>query len=403
LTATGLPAGATFTPGAGNLTGTLSWTPGTGQAGTYVVTFTAVNALQGAAQTTLTINSVNQAPSAILNLIPATGNAPLMVTADATGSVDPEGQLALYVFNFGDGTVHNAVLPINSHQFDAGEFDVTLTTRDAAGLLGTATKHVISAPVPPGPNLTTNPSFESSTSGWAPYNGSSLSLVAGGFDGAQSISSTAGVATGSFGINDSPNWVAVTSGVGARYRISAWVRSAAATGQAKLRVTEFMGATKIGSTVFSNPVNLSPNWQEVSLDFMTGASGSTLDLQVVDFPITTGETFLIDNVSIHDLSGIAVGVGDPDPGASVEARAWVTPMPVASDGRLHFVTPRAGPVTVEIFDATGRRMARPVDGVLGAGLHEVRLPGPLRLRPGLYLYRIRHSQGRLQGRFVVAS
>ena len=402
LTATSLPAGAVFTPAANKLSGTLSWTPSAGQAGTYTVHFQAANALPAIpAQTVLTISSVNQAPSAVLNLAPATGNAPLMVTADASGSVDPEGQMAYYQFNYGDNVVRTAQDPVSTHQFDPGEWDVTLTTHDVHGLVGTVTKHVIAAPVPPGPNLTTNPSFETSTSGWGPYNGSTMSVVPGGFDGSQSVASTAGVASGSFGINDSPNWVAVTSGAGARYRISAWVRSASATGQAKLRVTEFLGATKIGATTFSNPVDLSPTWKLLTLDFITGAAGSTLDLQIVDFPVTTGETFLVDNVSIRDLTGLAVGVGDP-PGASIEARAWVTPMPVAAEGRLHFVTPRTGSVTVEIFDPSGRRMATPVDGVLQAGLHEIRLAGPLRLRPGLYLYRIRHSSGVLQGRFVVA-
>ena len=401
LIATGLPPGATFTPGSGNLTGTLNWTPTAGEAGTYNVTFTAANALQGAAHTVITIASTNQAPSAVLNLAPATGNAPLLVTADAAGSVDPEGQLSWYQFDFGDGIERPSLNHVVTHQFDPGEYDVTLTTYDAVGLHGSVTKHVSVAPVPPGPNLTTNPSFESSTSGWTAYNGSTLSVVPGGFDGSQSVSSTAGVASGSFGINDSPNWVAVTSGAGARYRFSAWVRSASAIGQAKVRVTEFLGATKIGATTFSNPVALSPTWQQVTLDFITGAAGSTLDLQIVDFPVTTGETFLVDNVSIRDLTGLAVGVGDP-PGASIEARAWVTPMPVAAEGRLHFVTPRAGSVTVEIFDPSGRRMATPVDGVLQAGLHEIRLAGPLRLRPGLYLYRIRHASGVLQGRFVVA-
>ena len=35
LTASGLPAGATFTPGPGNTSGTLDWTPGFDQAGSY--------------------------------------------------------------------------------------------------------------------------------------------------------------------------------------------------------------------------------------------------------------------------------------------------------------------------------------------------------------------------------
>jgi hypothetical protein len=60
-------------------------------------------------------------------------------------------------------------------------------------------------------------------------------------------------------------------------------------------------------------------------------------------------------------------------------------------------------VAVEIFDPSGRRVAEPIDGVLQAGLHEVRVgDADLRLRAGLYLYRIRHVDGTMQGRFVVA-
>src|SRR6185369_1189271 len=49
LTAAPLPAGATFTAGAGNTSGTFSWTPTNAQAGSYNVTFTASNALSGTA------------------------------------------------------------------------------------------------------------------------------------------------------------------------------------------------------------------------------------------------------------------------------------------------------------------------------------------------------------------
>jgi hypothetical protein len=404
LTADQLPPGAVFTPAADKLSGTLTWVPPAGSAGTHVVFFHASNALQGTAGTVLFVSSTNQAPTAGLTVSPLTGNAPLSVTADASGSNDPEGAMSYYQFNFGDGSVVDTQGGATAqHLFGiGGEYDVSVTATDGGGLTGATTQHVTVAVVPPGPNLTSNPSFESSSSGWAPYNGPTMSLVTGGFDGSQACSITAGSASGSFGVNDSPNWVATTSAAGARYRISAWVRSAAATGEAKLRITEYQGATKIGSTVFSNPVTLGPSWKQLSLDFITGASGSTLDLQIVDFPVTTGETFVVDNVSIRDLSGIAVGVGD-DPGAVLEARSWVTPMPVTSQGQLRFVTPRTGAVSVEIFDASGRRIATPVNGPLEAGLHQLPLGGTaLRLRAGLYLYRIRLDRGTMQGRFVVA-
>src|SRR5687767_7412099 len=62
LTAAPLPAGATFTANASNTSGTFSWTPSFTQAGTYSVTFTAVQALTGSATTTITVTNVDRAP-----------------------------------------------------------------------------------------------------------------------------------------------------------------------------------------------------------------------------------------------------------------------------------------------------------------------------------------------------
>jgi concanavalin A-like lectin/glucanase superfamily protein/PKD domain-containing protein/uncharacterized protein DUF1573/putative Ig domain-containing protein/flagellar hook capping protein FlgD len=61
LTGAPLPAGATFTTNANNSSGTFSWTPTTGQAGTYTLTFRASNASQGL---TITVISFSHAAAA---------------------------------------------------------------------------------------------------------------------------------------------------------------------------------------------------------------------------------------------------------------------------------------------------------------------------------------------------
>src|SRR5262249_43711702 len=55
-----LPPGsnAVFTPGPGNASGTLSWTPTYADSGRYAVTFTAANALLGAATTVISVADV---------------------------------------------------------------------------------------------------------------------------------------------------------------------------------------------------------------------------------------------------------------------------------------------------------------------------------------------------------
>jgi hypothetical protein len=82
LTATGLPAGATFTPSAGNTSGTLSWTPDFSQAGSYSVSFTASNALSGSGTTAITVTNTDRAP---------------VVTAPATATVAENGLLTVNV------------------------------------------------------------------------------------------------------------------------------------------------------------------------------------------------------------------------------------------------------------------------------------------------------------------
>src|SRR6185369_17056625 len=82
LTATGLPAGATFTPAPGNTSGTLSWTPAFSQAGSYNVTFIASNALAGSGTTAITVTNTDRAP---------------VVTAPGTASVAENGLLTVNV------------------------------------------------------------------------------------------------------------------------------------------------------------------------------------------------------------------------------------------------------------------------------------------------------------------
>ncbi|HEX7078490.1 MAG TPA: Ig-like domain-containing protein [Candidatus Eisenbacteria bacterium] len=55
LTASPLPAGATFTANATNTAGTLDWTPTIGQIGQHTISFLAQNALVGSAQTVVTV------------------------------------------------------------------------------------------------------------------------------------------------------------------------------------------------------------------------------------------------------------------------------------------------------------------------------------------------------------
>jgi PKD repeat protein len=133
----GLPAGATFTPGPGNTTGTLRWTPSFTQAGSYTVTFTAANALSRSVRTVITVTNVDRSP---------------MITAPATVSVPEAGTLAVKVHvTDPDGQAANSLTRTDDVDGEA----ITLLTADLSGL-------------PPGATFTPDPGNKSGTLAWRP-------------------------------------------------------------------------------------------------------------------------------------------------------------------------------------------------------------------------------------------
>ncbi len=316
LTASGLPAGATFSSNAANTSGSFEWTAplGAGRLAPYDITFTATNALSGSSMTQVYVNA---RPNAVLAVTPASGGAPHVVTADAGGSSDADGVVSSYTFNFGEGA---AVGPrpgaTATHTYaSAGTYVITVTVTDDHGATATATRSVTVT----ASNLVGNPGFESNTTGWSSVGSAVLARVAGGRSGGFCLEMRA-PSTGSFGATDSPNWIANVPTAGAPFTISAWVRSAVHRGEVKLKVKEYVGTTQYGSTAYSNIVTLSPTWQLVTVNYTTVRAGSTLDLSVNEYPIVTAEIFQMDDVSITSSSGT---VADRAPVVSAAATASV--------------------------------------------------------------------------------
>ncbi|HEX4323719.1 MAG TPA: PKD domain-containing protein [Gaiellaceae bacterium] len=79
----------------------------------------------------------NTAPTATLSASPRSGNVPLQVAFDASGSSDPDAgdSIASYTFDFGDGSAPvTQSTPTITHTYtNAGEFQAKLTVTDSRG------------------------------------------------------------------------------------------------------------------------------------------------------------------------------------------------------------------------------------------------------------------------------
>jgi len=93
-----------------------------------------------------------QPPTAALGATPTGGQAPTVVTANASASTDPQGQTLSYAYDFGDGTAIAAqpgATATHTYQ-SAGTFTVTVTVTNTSGLTSTAHATItITSPPPP--------------------------------------------------------------------------------------------------------------------------------------------------------------------------------------------------------------------------------------------------------------
>ena len=110
------------------------------QAGSYTAVLT-VTDNRGATNTASSVINVyapaNQPPQAVLTATPTSGQAPWVVEFSSVGSVDPDGSIRTYAWDFGDGgaTTGSAA----SHTYtQAGSYTAVLTVTDNYGAMNTA-------------------------------------------------------------------------------------------------------------------------------------------------------------------------------------------------------------------------------------------------------------------------
>lgn len=140
----GLPPGATFD----GVSRTFSWTPSYDQAGQYSISFSASDgSLSAHATSTVEVVDVNRLPTATFGFGPATPKS-FDDVQFTDQSHDPDGPLAAWQYDFGDGGVSSARNA--SHSYSApGSYVVTLTVTDGAGAAGMAQEVVSVVNRPP--------------------------------------------------------------------------------------------------------------------------------------------------------------------------------------------------------------------------------------------------------------
>jgi hypothetical protein len=100
--------------------------------------------------------------------------------------------------------------------------------------------------------------------------------------------------------------------------------------------------------------------------------------------------------TINIIFRVNPGVGGvEEEGTPVAARSWLganSPNPVNPRTAIRFSLREAGPAQLAIFDALGREISRPLDGLVGAGEHVVEWDGRssdgTQVASGVYFYRL---------------
>jgi len=122
--------------------------------------------------TGLTVTAGNQSPTARLSANPTSGAAPLSVHFDGSASSDPDGTIAAYAWDFGDGSHGSGAIADHTYT-TVGTFTVTLTVTDNQGATGSASATITTTAQ--GTSILFNDDFNRTTglgANWQVYYGS---------------------------------------------------------------------------------------------------------------------------------------------------------------------------------------------------------------------------------------
>ncbi len=355
----GLPVGATFVD-LGNNTGSFVWVPGYGQAGAYLVVFTARDdaGLEGAPkQVSISVTNQNRAPVADPHG-PYSGIIGVPILFDGTASSDPDGDALAYAWQFGDGGEGSGALPRHAY-VAGGAFLVNLRVDDG---------HLSAA-------ASTSVTIQDVFAARAFTTGANATIRLG-----------SGKAT----------WYVQIEPVDGSYLNTAVVSSTISMKYGGDQILAQAGKGSIESDRDANGVH------EITVCF------SKTDLRTLFAGLPKGTN----TVTVTLEGDLATGgkfratltVDVVSTGGSLAAS--VSPNPLNPQATLTFETSVPGHVRVSIFDMQGRRVRTILqDRDLPAGYHDFAIDGRSDLGPrlasGVYFCRIEAPDGVVTARFAI--
>ena len=327
--------------------------------GTYTVTLTVTDddGATDTATTTVTVTDPpppNQAPTAAVLATPTSGDAPLPVTLDGSGSTDPDGTIVSYGWDFGDTQTGSGVT-VNHIYATSGTYTVALTVTDDDGATDTATTTVTVTDPPPPNQAPTAAVSASPTSGDAP-----LPVT---LDGSGSTDPDGTIVSYGWDFGDTQTGTGVTTN---------HIYTASGTYTVTLTVTDDDGATDTATTTITvtdpPPPNQAPTASvlatptsgDAPLPVTLDGSGSTdPDGTIVSYGWDFGDTQTGTGVTVNHIYGtsgtytVTLTVTDDD-GATDTATTTVTVNPAtAYQVLVSFSSDRSSPINLEGVTVSG--------------------------------------------------